>query len=231
MVEIDGKQLRVALIGASCIGKTCIIKRFAENTFHGSQYVPTPGVEFLSRRLTIKPIGTVTLIILDVAGAALTSKMIDIYFHGIDIFLLTYDMTNATSLQELRRWMEILAKNGVDKSEASIALVGSKGDLEHLRTVRLDNHSRFAQEFNIPLSFLVSAKSGESVLTCFSKCAIYHLNPEAKQRVKEHAVLQSTNASKKATTPAQNHPQAMTNPLPTRSQPAPDPNSTVCSVQ
>ena len=72
-------------------------------------------------------------------------------------------MTNASSLQELRKWLDVLKSKGIDKTEASIALVGSKGDLEHLRTVRLDNHSRFALEHNIPLSFLVSAKSGESV--------------------------------------------------------------------
>ena len=75
----------------------------------------------------------------------------------------------------------------------------------------------------------------EKVLSCFSKCAIYHLNPEAKQRVKDHAALQSTTAAagRKSLTPAQNHPQAMSNPLPsTRPQNAPqDPNSVACSVQ
>jgi hypothetical protein len=51
----------------------------------------------------------------------------------------------------------------IDKTDAIFVLVGSKSDLEHLRTVRLDSHTRFAQEFGIPLSFVVSAKSGESV--------------------------------------------------------------------
>jgi hypothetical protein len=73
-------------------------------------------------------------------------------------------MTNSSSLNELRKWITIItAFNGNKTPEPSIALVGSKGDLEHLRAVRLDAHTKFAQEFNIPLSFLVSAKSGESV--------------------------------------------------------------------
>ena len=67
------------------IFQTCIVKRFVENTFQGSQYAPTPGVDFMSRRLTVKPIGSVTLIIADIGGAALTSKMIDIYLHGVDV--------------------------------------------------------------------------------------------------------------------------------------------------
>lgn len=73
-------------------------------------------------------------------------------------------MTNLTSLNELRKWVPIVYGLAQERhTEPSIALVGSKGDLEHLRTVRLDAHTRFAQEFNIHLSFLVSAKSGESV--------------------------------------------------------------------
>lgn len=73
-------------------------------------------------------------------------------------------MTNMTSLNELRKWVTIVYGISEEKHiEPSVALIGSKGDLEHLRTVRLDAHTRFAQEFNIHLSFLVSAKSGESV--------------------------------------------------------------------
>ena len=78
--------------------------------------------------------------------------------------MLTYDVTNMSSLTDLRKWMEILQTYQLDKSETTtLVLIGSKSDLEHLRAVRLDSHTRFAQEFNIPLSFVVSAKSGESV--------------------------------------------------------------------
>lgn len=75
-------------------------------------------------------------------------------------------MTNSNSLNELRKWITVIAAfSGTRNYEPSVALVGLKGDLEHLRAVRLDAHTRFAQEHNIPLSFLSSAKSGESVRT------------------------------------------------------------------
>ncbi len=73
-------------------------------------------------------------------------------------------MTNSTSLNELRKWISIINTfSGTRNNEPSVALVGLKGDLEHLRAVRLDAHTRFAQEHNFALSFLSSAKSGESV--------------------------------------------------------------------
>ncbi|ODN01702.1 Ras-related protein Rab-28 [Orchesella cincta] len=239
-MELEGKQVRIGVIGAPCIGKSCVVKRFVENSFHGSQYNPTPGVDFYSRRMSVKPLGTVTLIIIDIAGSAISSKMLPIYLHGIDVFLFTYDMTNTASLNELRKWVTVVYGLAEEKHlEPSVALVGSKGDLEHLRTVRLDAHTRFAQEFNIQLSFLVSAKSGESVQTCFTKCAIYHLSPEAKQRVREHAMLPMA-IPKRQSLPAQNHPMAIPQPPgtsagilnPTTTSAAmADPNSTVCSVQ
>ena len=69
-------------------------------------------------------------------------------------------------MNELRSWIDIIkGRNHVDFSKVVVALVGSKADLEHLRTVRLDNHTRFKQEYEIPLSFIVSAKSGENVRT------------------------------------------------------------------
>jgi len=78
--------------------------------------------------------------------------------------MLTYDVTNVNSLNEVRTWMEVLQHHKLDKADRiTLVLIGCKSDLEHLRTVRLDSHTRFAQEYGIPLSFIVSAKSGESV--------------------------------------------------------------------
>jgi len=35
--------------------------------------------------MSVKPLGTVTLIIIDIAGGAIGSKMLPIYLHGIDV--------------------------------------------------------------------------------------------------------------------------------------------------
>jgi hypothetical protein len=68
--------------------KTCVVKRFVGNSFQGNQYNPTPGVDFSSRRMTVKPLGTATLIILDIGGLAISSKMLNIYLNsGIDVSL------------------------------------------------------------------------------------------------------------------------------------------------
>jgi len=62
------------------------VKRFVENSFQGSTYNPTPGVDFAFRRMTVKPMGTATLILLDVGGSAINSKMLGIYMNaGVDV--------------------------------------------------------------------------------------------------------------------------------------------------
>jgi len=63
----------------------------------------------------------------------------------------------------LRKWIKIIASLDEQPNPPTLALIGSKADLEHLRTVRLDTHTKFAQEFGTPLSFLVSSKTGDSV--------------------------------------------------------------------
>lgn len=43
-----------------------------------------------------------------------------------------------------------------------MSLVGNKTDLEHRRTVRIDKHTRFADQYGLS-SHYVSAKTGDSV--------------------------------------------------------------------
>lgn len=43
-----------------------------------------------------------------------------------------------------------------------MALIGNKTDLEHRRTVRIDKHTRFADQYGMS-SHYVSAKTGDSV--------------------------------------------------------------------
>ena len=73
------------------------------------------------------------------------------------------------------------------------------------------------------------------MLTCFSKCAIYHLNPEAKQRVREHAILKANVPPPAQTTSHRaslaNHPVLMPTSISKTVGSSVDPNSTVCVLQ
>lgn len=61
-------------------------------------------------------------------------------------------------------WIQTMS-NLID-SPPITAVIGNKCDLEHQRAVRLDKTHQFVKDYEL-LSFLVSAKTGESVSYLF----------------------------------------------------------------
>ena len=51
-----------------------------------------------------------------------------------------------------------------------VALIGNKTDLNHMRTVKPEKHSAFAEE-NDMYSYTMSAKTGDQVNACFYRIA------------------------------------------------------------
>ena len=106
----------------------------------------------------------------DIGGQTLGSKMIGKYIYGAHAILLTYDITNFESFQNLEDWKKMVDKNATKDSPPILLLVGSKLDLVHLRTVKHDAHQKFAESFEIE-SYFVSAKTGDNVAPMFYKLA------------------------------------------------------------
>ena len=73
-----------------------------------------------------------------------------------------YDITSYDSFQNLESWLRLVTKTfGKDKPYS--ALIGNKTDLSHIRAVRMDKHTAFAEE-NDMFSYLMSAKTGDQVM-------------------------------------------------------------------
>ncbi|XP_032808420.1 ras-related protein Rab-28 isoform X3 [Petromyzon marinus] len=168
--ETQDKQLKIVILGDGASGKTSLATRFAQEAF-GKQYKQTVGLDFFLKRITLPGNVSVTLQVWDIGGQTLGGKMLDKYIYGAHGVLLVYDITNYQSFEDLEDWLGMVRKvNEEAERQPNVALVANKIDLEHMRTVKADKHSRFCQENGLSSHF-VSAKTGDSVAVCFQRVA------------------------------------------------------------
>ena len=158
---------KLLLIGDSGVGKSCLLLRFADDTYTES-YISTIGVDFKIRTIELDG-KTIKLQIWDTAGQERFRTISSTYYRGAHGIIVVYDVTNHTSFDNVTRWLTEIdkyAREGVNK-----LLVGNKSDQAlpedggH-RQVSTNEGKAFAESRHIP--FLeTSAKTGTFVDTAF----------------------------------------------------------------
>ncbi len=174
--------IKVALIGNSGVGKTCIIQRFIDNTFN-EYSASTISANSIDKEI-IRGKEKYILSIWDTAGQEKYQSLGKIFYKDAYIILLIYDITNQNSLDSLKKtWypdLQIYAENCV-----VIGVVGNKADLyENDDLADEDEAKEFAKEIGA-LFYLVSAKSGENVTKLFEKLLDKFLEKDIQDKVKE----------------------------------------------
>ena len=83
----------VVMVGESGVGKSSLTIRFVSNHFkeHGQ---PTIGASFLSKTLALQTGGAIKFNIWDTAGQEKYRSLASLYYRGVDIAIIVYDITN-----------------------------------------------------------------------------------------------------------------------------------------
>merc|ERR1711865_761657 len=153
---------KLLLIGDSGVGKSCLLLRFADDTYAES-YISTIGVDFKIRTIQLEG-KTIKLQIWDTAGQERFRTITSSYYRGAHGIIVVYDITDADSFNNVMQWLEEIQRyacEGVNK-----LLVGNKCDLASKRSVEKKTAEDFATKSNIP--FLeTSAKSNANVEAAF----------------------------------------------------------------
>jgi Ras-related protein Rab-1A len=153
---------KLLLIGDSGVGKSCLLLRFADDTYTDS-YISTIGVDFKIRTVDLDT-KTIKLQIWDTAGQERFRTITSSYYRGAHGIIIVYDITDKESFDNVRQWMfeiDRYASENVCK-----LLVGNKSDLQPKRAVEYEAAKAFADELNIP--FLeTSAKNATNVEQAF----------------------------------------------------------------
>merc|ERR1711898_6342 len=94
---------KLLLIGDSGVGKSCLLLRFADDTYSES-YISTIGVDFKIR--TIEHDGKrIKLQIWDTAGQERFRTITSSYYRGAHGIIVVYDVTELDTFHAVERWM------------------------------------------------------------------------------------------------------------------------------
>lgn len=153
---------KLLLIGDSGVGKSCLLLRFADDTYT-PDYISTIGVDFKIRTIELDG-KTIKLQIWDTAGQERFRTITSSYYRGAHGIIIVYDVTDQDSFNNVRQWLQEIdryATGGVMK-----LLVGNKADLSDKKIVEYTDAKAFADSLDIP--FLeTSALSSTNVEQAF----------------------------------------------------------------
>lgn len=187
---------KLLLIGDSGVGKSCLLLRFADDTYTES-YISTIGVDFKIRTIELDG-KTIKLQIWDTAGQERFRTITSSYYRGAHGIIVVYDVTDQESFTNVKQWLSEIdryASENVNK-----LLVGNKCDLVSKKVVDRNTAEEFANSLNI--SFIeASAKADTNVEQAFMTMAA-----EIKNRLANQPIIQPTPSN------ATINPSAPTNP-------------------
>jgi len=162
---------KIVVIGDHNCGKSCVLLRFAENTFR-DDHVTTLGVDFKLKTVKLDR-DRVRLELWDTAGMERYRTIYNSYYHSAHGVMIVYDITDKRSFDNLKNyWLNEVRMHA--PQNAVLMLVGNKCDLsedeQHQRKVDFRTVEKLASELNVSL-FEVSAKTGINVEEAFMELA------------------------------------------------------------
>lgn len=129
------------MVGDSGVGKSNISSRFIKNQFDiGSK--TTLGVEFFTKDVIINHTN-IKVQLWDTAGQERYKSIVTSYYRGAIGIILVYDISNRTSFNNLRFWLqqiETYCPNNI-----KILIIGNKNDLPD-REISLEEGKLFANQ-------------------------------------------------------------------------------------
>ncbi|CAD7674816.1 unnamed protein product [Nyctereutes procyonoides] len=158
MAKAYDHLFKLLLIGDSGVGKTCLIIRFAEDSFNNT-YISTIGIDFKIRTVDVEG-KKIKLQVWDTAGQERFKTITTAYYRGAMGIILVYDITDEKSFENIQNWMKSIKENasaGVER-----LLLGNKCDMEAKRKVQKEQAIKLAREHGIRF-FETSAKSSTNV--------------------------------------------------------------------
>jgi len=184
---------KLLLIGDSAVGKSCMLLRFADDSYVDS-YISTIGVDFKIRTVE-QDDKSIKLQIWDTAGQERFRTITSSYYRGAHGIIIVYDVTDQQSFDNVKQWMSEIDRYASDNVVK--ILVGNKCDLTENKVVSTETAKAFADEMGIP--FLeTSAKNSTNVEQAFMT-----MSSEIKKRV---ASQPASNASRPNTVPMSGQP-------------------------
>eukprot|EP00347_Sterkiella_histriomuscorum_P000689 403374881 len=150
---------KLVLIGDTCVGKSSLLVRFADDCF-SENYITTIGVDFRFRTLQINK-STIKLQIWDTAGQERYRTITNAYYKGADGIIIVFDICSKESFLNVASWMKEVEKHSGE--DVTVMVLANKADCaqEEVEVTDLDI-KKFEEENKLKV-MKVSAKTGLNV--------------------------------------------------------------------
>ncbi|WP_455462886.1 Rab family GTPase [Candidatus Hodarchaeum mangrovi] len=154
-MKSDEIILKVCAIGSGNVGKTSLIRRYAEGKFEEA-YIPTLGVDITTKRVQVGE-KNVKLILADTGGQEHFERVRPTYYKGALGSLVVFALNDLKSFEAIPNWLQEF--RNLANRPVSVVLVGNKKDLKKERVVLKKEAEFFAKQEKLPY-FETSAKEG-----------------------------------------------------------------------
>ena len=148
-----------------------------------NQYKATIGADFLTKEIMVDD-KLVTLQIWDTAGQERFQSLGVAFYRGADSCVLTFDITDAKSFDNLDSWMDefLVHANPSNPPTFPFVVLGNKSDLSNRRQVSAQKAKAWCGGKNDIPYYETSAKEAVNVEQAFATIAKNALAREAEQQ-------------------------------------------------
>ena len=154
------KKCQLLIIGDSTVGKTSILRRFAQDQFNAN-YLATIGVDFFTKDIILNE-KRIHVKMWDTAGQERYKALTQGFFRNAQGIMIVYDISSKISFNNLKYWIESIENNvKMENKNIPSIIIGNKVDILE-REVDIIEGENFAKNKNINY-FEVSAKTGQGI--------------------------------------------------------------------
>ncbi|KAF1387121.1 hypothetical protein PFLUV_G00101970 [Perca fluviatilis] len=181
---------KIVLVGNSSVGKTSLLKRFCDDSFHSGTSA-TVGIDYSVKTIAVDN-SQVALQLWDTAGQERYRSITKQFFRKADGVAVMYDITAEQSFTAVRQWLTSV-KEGAGE-DIPVMLLGNKTDKEMERQVQKEVGERLAKDCQM-IFYECSACSGHNVVE--SMIHLARILKEQEDREKEKTVQLFSSPSEK----------------------------------
>ena len=154
------KKCQLLIVGNSAVGKSSILRRFAQDKFN-SNYFATIGIDFFTKDVILDN-KIIHIKMWDTAGQERYKALTQGFFRNAQGLMIVYDVKNKESFDDLKYWIQSIENNiNTQNKNIPAIIIGNKIDLNE-REVDKNEAEQFAKSKNYTY-FEVSAKSGQGI--------------------------------------------------------------------
>ena len=167
------KTMKVLCLGDGAVGKTSLIRRFAQNKFEKS-YLETLGVDITDKIVSVSN-KNLKMVIWDIAGQDRYKNYRSAFYQGTEALIVVADVTNPSTFDNLQIWKkEIDQYLGIQLPTIFLA---NKCDLKEQRRVMDKAVLQVGKLLDLSKEqiFETSALEGLNVIDAFNKLATLSL--------------------------------------------------------